>query len=154
VVTKKASAGEGNREGIWREKLKQWRESNQSQAAFCKENGLSENSLSHWKRVISERDAKARSVKAAAGNKKRGTEKANLNDAEVSTSPPAFVRFAATGKQIAETFEADGSKPKESSSNPAIAAEIVDASTGRRLRIFNGADQATVATLLSALSAV
>jgi hypothetical protein len=148
VVIKKASAGEGDREGIWRERLRQWRESNQSQAAFCKEHGLSENSLSHWKRVISERDAEARSAKAATSNKRKGTERENLNDAEVSTSTPAFVRFAA------ETFEADGSKLKESSGNPVIAAEIVDASTGRRLRIFNGADQATVATLLSALSAV
>ena len=152
MVTKKASAGEVSREGIWRERL--WRESNQSQAAFCKVHGLSENSLSHWKKVISERDVKARSPKAATSKNLKVDKERNLNDTEVSPSTPAFVRFAATGKQIADTFQADGSRSRESSSNPVIAAEIVDASTGRRLRIFNGADQAIVATLLSALSAV
>ena len=153
MVTQKARAKKVSRESFWREKLKQWRESGQSQAAFCKIHELSENSLSYWKMEIKKRDAIARSAAFTPEKKlKGGEEKPHQKKKEVSQ--PAFVRFAMSDCQCAETIKPETSKPKESSVNPIIAAEIVDASTGRRLRIFNGADQATIATLLSALSAV
>src|SRR5208283_5457970 len=45
-------------------------------------------------------------------------------------------------------------KSGQSEVAPSIAAEVVDANNGRRLRIFNGADQATVTALISALASL
>ena len=160
MVNTKPGAGKSRRESFWREKLKQWRESGQSQAAFCKTHELSENSLSYWKMEIKKRDAMVRSAASTPDKKlKKGEEKPRQRKMEMGTSPPAFVRFAVSDCESTETVETEGAKakasrPKESPFQQVIAAEIVDANTGRRLRIFNGADQATVATLLSALSVV
>ncbi len=154
MVTGKSVAARGSRERFWREELDEWRESGQSQAAFCRTHGLSENSFSHWKGVIARLDSKARSAMSGAQKKLKRSDNSQNYDVQASTSRPAFVRYAVTGGEIAETVETEQSKGTEGSVQPVIAAEIVDASSGRRLRIFNGADQATVAILLSALSVV
>ena len=152
MVSKRAGKGKGGRESFWREKLRQWRESGQSQAAFCREHELGENSFSHWKRVISEREAKGKPVKSASSIEVKGIDEPHMMEADGSA--PTFVRLGVADCLDAEEVEADESRSKGSASQPMIAAEIVDASSGRRLRIFNGADQVTVASLLSALSSV
>jgi hypothetical protein len=154
MVSKSAGKGKGGRESFWREKLRQWREGGQSQAAFCREHELGENSFSHWKRVVSERDVKGKAVKSASSIEIKGMGKPHMKEADGGVGAPTFVRLGIAGCRDAEEVVADESKSKESSSQPIIAAEIVDASSGRRLRIFNGADQVTIATLLSALSSV
>ena len=144
----KQSQREGEREGFWREKLARWRESGGSQAAFCRENGLDANSFSSWKKVLAERD---RAVKSRSGTKVGAlivSQKTNDSDA----GAPAFVRYAITECQSAEGAEKPASNAKQTVHAPSVAAELVDANSGRRLRIFNGADQVTVTALLSALS--
>lgn len=37
----------------WRERIEEWRQSGQSQQAFCRERGISAYSLSHWKCKLS-----------------------------------------------------------------------------------------------------
>jgi hypothetical protein len=152
VVTGKTGAARGSRERFWRGALDEWQESGQSQAAFCRTHGLSENSFSHWKRVIATLDSKARSAMSGAHKKLKKREDSHTNEVQAST--PTFVRYAVAGGEIADAVETEQWKRIEVSGQPVIAGEIVDASTGRRLRIFNGADQATVAILLSALSVV
>jgi hypothetical protein len=154
MVSKGAGKGKRGRESFWREKLSQWWESGQSQAAFCREHGLGENSFSHWKMVIAERDSKGKSEKSGSNIELKGIDEPHMKEAEVNASAPTFVRLGIAGCRDAEEVEADERGSKESSSQPIIAAEIVDAGSGRRLRIFNGADQVTVATLLSVLSSV
>ena len=154
MVNKKAGAAKVSRESFWREKLKQWRESGQSQAAFCRVHELNENSFSYWKMETKKRDLLCSAASTPEKRLKGSEEKPRQRKMEVSASTPAFVRFAISDCHSPETVETEESKARESPSQQVIAAEIVDASTGRRLRIFNGADQATVATLLSALSAV
>jgi hypothetical protein len=148
-VVAKQSQREGEREGFWREKLARWRESGGSQAAFCRENGLDANSFSSWKKVLAERD---RVVKSRSGTKVgalMGSQKTNDSDA----GAPAFVRYAITECQSAEGAEKPPSNAKQTvHAVTRVAAELVDANSGRRLRIFNGADQVTVTALLSALS--
>ncbi len=152
MVTGKGGAARGSREKFWRKALDEWQESGQSQAAFCRTHGLSENSFSHWKGVIATLDSKARSAKSGAYQKLKRSDDSHTNEVQAST--PTFVRYSVAGGEIADAVEADQPRRLEASGQPVIAGEIVDASTGRRLRIFNGADQPTVAILLSALSVV
>jgi hypothetical protein len=153
-MTGKAGAASGSRERIWREALDEWRQSGQSQAAFCRTRGLSENSFSHWKGVIATLDSKGRSAMSGAHKKSKRSENLRTNEVQANLSTPTFVRYAIAGGELADTIETEQSKRIEEARQPVIAGEIVDASSGRRLRIFNGADQATVAILLSALSVV
>jgi len=136
------------KEEYWRAVLKQCSQSQQSQSAFCKEQGLNKNTFWYWKSVISQRDAeKARINK---GYKRRRAAATKTAQAE---SPPLFARFAIADLSPTET----GPPPRKSSQSeipPSVAAEIVDANNGRRLRVFNGADQATVTALISALASL
>ena len=63
---------------------------------------------------------------------------------------PPFVRVEVSDEP--EIREIPVSHLCPASASPVLAAELIDAGTGRRLRIFNGADQSTVQALLSTLS--
>ena len=133
------------KEEYWRKVLKQFGDSRQSQSAFCRERGLNQNTFSYWKSAISDRDAEAaRSIKA-------GRSRPPVAPDAPATPQPVFARFAIS--DLAAELGAPSPQSTQSES-PGIAAEVVDASNGRRVRIFNGADQATVAAVLSALTSL
>jgi hypothetical protein len=149
-LSKRADARNKEKEGVWRKTLKEWQESNKSQAEFCREKGLNTNTFSGWKRIIPERDAQAR--KSGKARRSALPDSGQIAGREPS---PAFVRVAMPECRQNNDISADALLLTESTlSGPAIAAELLDASTGRRMRIFNGADQPTVAALLSAFAAV
>ncbi len=78
-----------------------------------------------------------------------------MQPVEPPTTEPLFARFAITDLSSAEPRAGLPSRKSGQSEAPAsIAAEVVDANSGRRLRIFNGADQATVTALISALASL
>jgi len=140
------------KEEYWRTVLKQFGQSQQSQSSFCKEHRLNHNTFCYWKSVIAQRDAEeARSNK---GRRIRTVEEVqpDLPPAPASQQP-LFTRFAIADLSPAEPG-APSRKSGQSDVAPSIAAEVVDANNGRRLRIFNGADQATVAALISALASL
>jgi hypothetical protein len=135
------------KEEYWRKVLKQFGESKQSQSAFCRERGLNQNTFSYWKSAISDRDAEAaRSIKAG-----RSRPPVAVRPGVPATPQPVFARFAISDLEAEPGAPSPQSTQSES---PGIAAELVDASNGRRVRIFNGADQATVAAVLSALTSL
>lgn len=143
---KRVGTRDSGKEEFWRDILKQFGKSKKSQAAFCRERGLSENTFSYWKSVISGRDAEAaRSIKAGRSRPPVVVQ----SDAPV-TPQPGFMRFAVS--DLAAESCAPTAPSMQPETPPGIAAELIDASNGRRVRIFNGADQATVAALLSALT--
>jgi hypothetical protein len=95
--------------------------------------------------VIAQRDAEE-----ARSNKGRRVQTAKELQPDVPPVPqPLFTRFA-----IADLSSEEPGAPSRQSGQsrvtPSLAAEVVDANNGRRLRIFNGADQATVTALISA----
>jgi hypothetical protein len=101
----------------------------------------------YWKSVIAQRDAEE-----ARSNKGRRVQTAKELQPDVPPVPqPLFTRFA-----IADLSSEEPGAPSRQSGQsrvtPSLAAEVVDANNGRRLRIFNGADQATVTALISALA--
>jgi hypothetical protein len=149
ALSTRPSTRDKAKEGFWREKLKQFQESKKSQAEFCREQGLNANTFSCWKRIIPERDAQLRT------SKRRNREEAATLDVfnRDAKDVPGFVRLAVSDCQ------SDGSPQKVATNEAllpisAVAAEVLDVSNGRRVRIFNGADQQTVAALLSALSSL
>lgn len=100
MVNKKSGAANVSRESFWREKLKQWLESGQSQAAFCKIHELSENSLSYWKVEIKKRDAMVGSTASTPEKKlKRSEEKLGVWGS--MERKVALSCLAAAGKLIA-----------------------------------------------------
>lgn len=54
------------KEQFWRQKLALLAASGLTQAEFCRQNGLNQNTLSWWKRTINKLDAKASSTRARA----------------------------------------------------------------------------------------
>ncbi len=56
------------REKVWRKTLEDWQASGLSQAEFCREKALKENSFSSWKKVIEKRD-REKELKTVPGTK-------------------------------------------------------------------------------------
>lgn len=138
---RQAGREEPNKSDFWKTKIEEWKSSHSSQAEFCRSEGLSETGFSYWKVKLASIGKKAASKKVraatAAGKSKSAPE------------VPTFIRFPMSedsdesGPNLAEPASV------KSTSTSELAAEVIDASSGRRLRIFNGADQATVKYLLA-----
>lgn len=131
--------GESPRE-FWTEKVRRWQRSGKTQSVFCRENGLNLNSFNGWKQsLLASRQSKDPSTQAPAG---------------YSASPkPSFLRFPISDSSVDQPPH----DPKHAEASPAeqqprLAAELLDVGSGRRVRIFNGADQSTIDALLSAFS--
>jgi hypothetical protein len=56
------------REKVWRKTLEDWQASGLTQADFCREKGLKENSFSSWKKVLEKRD-REKELKAVSRTK-------------------------------------------------------------------------------------
>jgi hypothetical protein len=101
-----------------------------SQAKYCEEQGLNHHTFSSWNYIIKERDLEAsRTV----------TPKQN--------SAPLFAKV-----EIAEPEVVAARQEWSIAAQPSVTAELVNIETGVKLRIFNGADQATLSAVLSAWS--
>ncbi len=121
------------KERYWRQKLKLWRESGMSQAQFCKEHNLNANTLSSWKYIIKDRDILESSAPPSSKEK----------------LPPTFARIELAE---AESVATPSGIAQSGTNSSMITAELINAETGMKLRIFSGADQATLAAVLSAWS--
>jgi len=127
------------KEEYWRDTLERWRSTGKTQAEFCRQEHLNENTFSSWKKVIQKRDlGKPRKAAAVVVEKSE-------------QHRPGFVRL-----EIAESQECAGAiegAPSASAQkhhcDQVLAAEIIDLAKGTRLRIYNGADHSTFAALLS-----
>jgi transposase-like protein len=147
VLTKKAADNAERKEQYWRDKLRQWQESKKSQAEFCREQGINPNSFYGWKKVISERNAKAQSRAASARKESAPVESFEIDRPKAIA--PAFVRLSI---DCEDTVADKQSHSKQVLAEPNMLAEFIDAASGRRLRIFSSADESTVAALLAAIS--
>lgn len=145
---KRGGTRDKEKEKIWRATIKRWQSSGKSQAQFCRDEGLNENTFSSWKKVILERDAESVAVARMQRNREEPASRVQVEAA------PAFIRFAISDGQEnqadAENLPRSGSEVAEQN----IAAEFIDAGRGRRVRIYKGADQASVNALLAVLSAL
>ncbi len=150
ALSKSANTRDVKKEGFWRNKLEQWKESGKSQSQFCREEGLNPNTFSSWKRVIPEREAESR----RSGRVRKHSPSTNSSLVGHVDVAPAFIRLAISdaAENDADTENRVAQPERSAYAQPSIAAELTDAGSGRRVRIFNGADQATVAALLSALA--
>lgn len=109
-----------------------------SQAEFCRKEGVSPNTFASWKTIITRRDAAAAGPGAGAKRaRKEGT--------------PGFIRLSL--EEVVKDEQESGKTNRRSPDNHLVAAELIDASGGRKLRIFNGADQSIVASVIAALAA-
>ena len=131
-----AKKSEGQRdsakERYWRQMLGLLNESGLSQAQFCKEHNLNAHTLSSWKYTIRDRDK----------------ELASKTSSKQRTSP----KFTKIDSSEPAPESAHVSLPEARASASTITAELINAETGTKLRIFSGADQATLAAVLAVWS--
>lgn len=128
----KSATRDPAKERYWRQKLQAWQESGLSMAQFCKRQGLNAHTFSSWKYIIRERDQEG-----------PGTAP------ELNGQMAAFARIELDEPELAEL----NSPPDQGwASGSVVTAELINAETGIKLRIFSGADQATLAAVLSAWS--
>jgi hypothetical protein len=131
-----------SRKAFWKVKMDEWQKSGQSQAQFCRINGLNPNTFSAWKRVLSTREGQSQHYRQ---NQKRFDAKPRSVQAK-ATAAPSFVKCEVEPELLAS------STGFQSRSQQGLAAELTNASNSVSLRIFNGADQALISALLSVFS--
>jgi len=146
VVAKTVGLRDKNPREFWTEKVRQWQRSGKAQSVFCREEGLNLNSFNGWKQAL-----------LAAKSPKSGVKQAPAAMAAKSNSvdaKPSFLRFPISDSAVDKTpsEKPEPAQVKQAEVTPILAAELIDAGSGRRVRIFNGADQSTVAALLSVFS--
>ena len=107
-------------------------ESGLSQAQFCKEHNLNAHTLSSWKYTIRDRD---KELASKTSSKQRTSPKFTKIDSSEPAPESAHVAL-----------------PEARASASTITAELINAETGTKLRIFSGADQATLAAVLAVWS--
>lgn len=76
------------KEQFWRKTLERFAASGKRQSEFCKDEGLKVDALLYWRNTIRQRDAEAKSAKAAA-NSKAAKAFVPLNVAEETPKPVA-----------------------------------------------------------------
>jgi hypothetical protein len=82
----------------WRERIEAWRQSGQTQQAFCQAHGLAAGSLSHWKGELVRREGLRTSASTAGAAAGRGDSGARTSEALEWTE----VRWPAVGVEGAE----------------------------------------------------
>lgn len=132
-------SGESPRE-FWTEKVRQWHRSGKTQSVFCRENSLNLNSFNGWKQsLLASRQTKNGNKQAPAGSP--------------ANPKPSFLRFPISGSSVDKApHNLEHAEAISTEQQPSLAAELLDVGSGRRVRIFNGADQSTIDALLSAFS--
>ena len=159
--TSKGQAKALDREVFWRQVIQRWQESGQRQADFCRQENIKTTTFSTWKERLRRRDAgipspaarvpdvspRRQAVKASKSVDNRG--------AKSGKSTPSFVRL-----EIDEAKDYTAKAPSKEqvpvddvpAANQLLAAELIDQATSRRLRIFNGADSATLSAVIAAMA--
>jgi len=146
VVANTVGLRDKNPREFWTEKVRQWQRSGKAQSVFCREEGLNLNSFNGWKQSLLAGKSTKSGVKQGAA--------AMATKSTPADSKPFFLRFPILDSAADKTSsEKPGlAQSKQAELTPSLAAELIDAGSGRRVRIFNGADQSTVAALLSVFS--
>jgi hypothetical protein len=146
VVAKTLGLGRENPREFWTEKVRKWQRSGKTQAAFCRVEGLNPNSFHGWKQAL----LSGKSQKSGFEQKTAATSAIG----KPADTKHSFLRFPILDSAVDETppDKPELEKSKHVELRMSLAAELIDAGNGRRIRIFNGADQSTVAALLSAFS--
>lgn len=131
---------------FWEKKVQQWQFSDYSQAEFCRQEGLKANAFSYWKNRIH--------LKSANKSGKLNLRPKQPSKPASSTScsnSPAFIRFSLPEANAPGASRAASLKPADelSPQPPVMIAEIIDDADARRLRIFSGADQTTIKSLVA-----
>jgi len=149
LASKTGDTRKNAQEDFWRVKVNEWQQSGKTQAEFCKEEGLNAGTFSHWKRLLPKRDIQAR----RSARTRQKLVAADTSQGGCAEAGPAFIRLELSDPVEQSTTAAKRVLlPEQTDGLTSVAAELLDLGSGRRIRIFNGADQPTVAALLSALS--
>ncbi len=140
-MEKKSAGRDPKKEQYWRGNIERWHKSGLSQMQFCEKEGLNHHTFASWVYIIRDRDNNKNNKKVA---KPRAT-----RVPKVLATVPTFARV-----EIAEQDSPGALGPGKihDAAGHGVAAELINAETGCRLRIFNGANQATLAAVLSAWS--
>jgi len=132
MAKKSEGKRDSTKERYWRQMLGLLNESGLSQAQFCKEHNLNANTLSSWKYTIRDRDKELASKTSSK-----------------HTTSPKFTKIESS-EPVTESAHAFVQQASVSAST--ITAELINAETGTKLRIFSGADQATLSAVLAVWS--
>jgi hypothetical protein len=134
---------DNKKEEFWRKVLRRWKESGLSQAEFCRKENLKVNTFSSWKHVIANRDIQV---------DKQIPKSQIFEDSKPSTiSKHSFVEFDLSN-DYTEPGASENQHAKIAPARAQVVAEFIDASAGRALRIFQGADDIMIAALVKAFS--
>jgi hypothetical protein len=142
LATRKAGPGgrDIRKEEYWRKTLRRWQEGGLTQAEFCRKEGLKVNTFSSWKHVLQARDLHVQWRPEKSQAAPDANPLVNHSFVAVDLTPDDF-----SSNNRARQSSA-GDQPDR------LVAEIVDASKGRSLRIFQGASADTVSVLISAFA--
>lgn len=146
-----ASLRDAEKEAYWRKVLIEWRHSGLSQAAFCRSRVLNTNTFSSWKTIIRERDTERTDLLPKPGRAR------SIGQPQKSAASPArFVRLEVDNNPPGTYRSQAGpvNRTAGGTNNPAasLAAGLFLPSTDCCVRIYNGADPATLSALISALA--
>jgi len=125
-----------------REMVERWKASGLSQAAFCRQEGLSPKTFYGWK-VGVEREGAAKQTRAAGS---RGTDGRSAPPAEAS---PAWASVKLVPSRGAEA----NTRPPGSASREAVCLEVV-LGNGRRVRVGTDVDASLLAKVVGVLEAL
>lgn len=124
----KKSTRDPEKEKYWREILARWKASGLSQAAFCRLEGLNENSFSSWKSIIADRDLELKREKAALRKAERET--------DLKPETPSFVPLILAGAD----------RPPSKQQNAVVEIRL----PGAAVLVYQGVDAETLRTVMLA----
>lgn len=145
MLKNRAQSRDAGKEAIWRGNIEKWRSSGVTQAEFCRQQHLDQNSFSSWKRILEERGAEGVGKSPTKQTKAKPNKP---NPGRVQTSSQNFIELSVAESMLALAEANKISAPARNDNQ--VAAELINIETGCKLRIFNGADQSTLIALLSA----
>jgi hypothetical protein len=126
-------ARQREREARWRGHVQAWQGSGDSQAAYCRQHGLTPAEFSWWKHELARRDGQRRTTKAGDARSTARTPAAWAGRERVGAVAQApFVPLQLTAARTGSVCD-------------------VELRNGRRLRLADGADPRWVAALAAAL---
>lgn len=156
------------KERYWRSKIENWKASGLSQMEFCRREHLNFHTFSSWTYIIRERDLenlqeKNRAAELASGRRKSKTTdpepavwtKNNFPIKNHKAKGALFVKAVVEDDidGLASRSMLNGVTPNDTAQpTPSIAAELYRSDSLATIRIYNGADAATVSALIAAFS--
>lgn len=125
---------------FWKKTIQDWKKTKLSQSEFCRIHGLRPTSFSYWKNKIEQ---------MAHTPPRRNQKQIASSGASREVSQAPFIRFSVPGAQHNRQSELWPAEEPARLGASVVAAELIDKDNGLTLRIFHGAEPATVDSLVA-----